>query len=116
MHRQIGRQVRSQLPASPLAELIQVIVRSYHLDSEQFRSDPRTCWPFCDCFGIFGWRFLSGCSPYCSSSRPKGLLGFETRRENRKRLTIASVPSGCPAGLPSRGIVAVVLTVPIGLR
>jgi hypothetical protein len=37
------------------------------------------------CLGIFGWRFLSGCSPYCSSSRPKGLLGFETRRENLHR-------------------------------
>jgi hypothetical protein len=39
------------------------------------------------CLGIFGWPFLSGCSPYCSSSRPSGLPGFETRREKTgKRL------------------------------
>ena len=31
----------------PLAEVIEVIVRSYRLDSEQFRSAPRTCWPLC---------------------------------------------------------------------
>src|SRR5262245_2642190 len=27
--------------------------------------------------GYIWMAFLSGCSPYCSSSRPKGLLGFE---------------------------------------
>jgi hypothetical protein len=34
-------------PHVPLAEVIEVIVRSYRLDSEQFRSAPRTCWPLC---------------------------------------------------------------------
>ena len=35
----------SKAPAlpNPLAEVIEVIVRSYRLDSEQFRSTPRTC-------------------------------------------------------------------------
>jgi len=32
-------------PHVPLAEVIEVIVRGYRLDSEQFRSAPRTCWP-----------------------------------------------------------------------
>src|SRR5262249_2966615 len=39
------------------------------------------------CLGIFGWPFLSGCSPYCSSSRPKGLLErpIAPSRNNRLR-------------------------------
>jgi hypothetical protein len=36
----------------PLAEVIEVIVRSYRLDSEQFRSAPRTCWPLCGRLGV----------------------------------------------------------------
>jgi Ion channel len=36
------------------------------------------------CLGISGWHFLSGCSPYCSSGRPRGLPGFETRREKQE--------------------------------
>src|SRR6516225_6848331 len=47
MHHQIGRPMRPQNLHVPLAEVIEVIVRSYRLDSEQFRSAPRTCWPLC---------------------------------------------------------------------
>ena len=47
MHNQIGRPVRPQNLHVPLAEVIEVIVRSYRLNSEQFRSAPRTCWPLC---------------------------------------------------------------------
>jgi len=39
----IGQVVRP----NPLAEIIEVIVRGYRLDSEQFRSAPRTCRPLC---------------------------------------------------------------------
>src|SRR5260370_29295806 len=46
------------------------------------------------CLGIFGWPFLSGCSPCCSSSRPTGLPGFETRHEKYETgCTIARAPS-----------------------
>ena len=46
MHHQIGRPMRPQMHTF-LAEIIEVIVRSYRLDSEQFKSAPRTCWPLC---------------------------------------------------------------------
>src|SRR5205807_9689179 len=36
------------------------------------------------CLGIFGWPFLSGCSPYCSSSRPTGLPVLKLGAKNRK--------------------------------
>jgi len=46
----IGRVVGPEAPGTlpnPLAEIIEIIVRGYRLDSEQFRSAPRTCRPLC---------------------------------------------------------------------
>jgi hypothetical protein len=39
--------VEAANPHVPLAEVTEVIVRSYRLDSEQFRSAPRTSRPLC---------------------------------------------------------------------
>ena len=58
------------------------------IDGERLVREPITCLDLLrhrkHCLGIFGWPFLSGCSPYCSSSRPRGLPGFETRREKHE--------------------------------
>ena len=55
---------------NPLGEVIEVIVRTYRLDSEQFRSAPRTCWLLCGTCDRPAWvRRLLVVAPRVPSAR-----------------------------------------------